>query len=295
MNVIVALSAAREREDLFEDNRPRNSALLDATMATTTHASAMAAATRARARGTTPSTSAPPTSASSRARPLAAARRRRDGATAAPTPHTIDYSTRRRRGYTSTTTLRATTTTTTTTTASAYEAFPEKWDVLRLAAEQRRGVGHSEEDRAAMEAAIDALVAAAAKRESDPHPATSPKRLTARWRLVWTSEKETLFLLEKFTAEAYQVIDVIGRKLANEVVFKGNGSVFVVDSAMNIASESKCAFDFIGARYEFDNPFKWVLRLPPVGRGWFENVYVDETMRCARDSRGDTLVVVRDE
>eukprot|EP00982_Pelagococcus_subviridis_P006599 30195-Pelagococcus_subviridis.AAC.5 len=60
MNVIVALSAAREREDLFEDNRPRNSALLDATMATTTHASAMAAATRARARGTTPSTSAPP-------------------------------------------------------------------------------------------------------------------------------------------------------------------------------------------------------------------------------------------
>jgi hypothetical protein len=34
--------------------------------------------------------------------------------------------------------------------------------------------------------------------------------------------------------------------------------------------------------------------LPPFGRGWFDNVYVDRDMRVARDSRGDTLVVVRD-
>ena len=35
--------------------------------------------------------------------------------------------------------------------------------------------------------------------------------------------------------------------------------------------------------------------VPPVGKGWFDNLYVDDTLRIARDSRGDTLVVVRDE
>jgi|AntAceMinimDraft_11_1070367.scaffolds.fasta_scaffold348705_1 hypothetical protein len=32
-----------------------------------------------------------------------------------------------------------------------------------------------------------------------------------------------------------------------------------------------------------------------MGAGWFDNVYVDETLRAARDSRGDLLIVVRDE
>jgi hypothetical protein len=36
------------------------------------------------------------------------------------------------------------------------------------------------------------------------------------------------------------------------------------------------------------------LKLPPFGKGWFEQVYIDDEVRVAKDIRGDTLVVVRD-
>ena len=42
-------------------------------------------------------------------------------------------------------------------------------------------------------------------------------------------------------------------------------------------------------------PVAATVPLPPVGKGWFDNLYVDDTLRVARDSRGDTLVVVRDD
>ena len=34
--------------------------------------------------------------------------------------------------------------------------------------------------------------------------------------------------------------------------------------------------------------------LPPVGKGWFDTIFLDETLRIARDIRGDTLVVTRE-
>lgn len=109
----------------------------------------------------------------------------------------------------------------------------EKAEVMRLAEEQRRGVGHSKEDRAAMEAAIDALVAAAGgPGGGGAGAATSSKRLSANWRLAWTSEQETLFLLENFPGDAdgvltqaYQNVDVDAATLGNAVVFS-NGNTF---------------------------------------------------------------------
>ena len=35
------------------------------------------------------------------------------------------------------------------------------------------------------------------------------------------------------------------------------------------------------------------LSLPPVGKGWFENVYVNEKYRLSRDVRGDYLLSQR--
>ena len=49
------------------------------------------------------------------------------------------------------------------------------------------------------------------------------------------------------------------------------------------------------ARLELRWPVEATLPIPPVGEGWFDNLYVDDTLRVARDSRGDTLVVVRDD
>ena len=54
-----------------------------------------------------------------------------------------------------------------------------------------------------------------------------------------------------------------------------------------------------GARFEFKFAacaLKWrflELPLPPVGEGWGEQVYLDETLRIQRDSRGDTLIATR--
>jgi len=180
--------------------------------------------------------------------------------------------------------------------------------VLSLAAAQRRGVGHSKADRAAMEAAVDALVAAAGGPggggRAGAGAATDGARLTAKWRLVWTSERETLFLLEKgffgtSATEAYQTIDVEARALGNIVEFV-NGTRFVVDSDITVQGEGeggdgvRVNFAFTSARLELAAPVKATVPLPPVGKGWFDNVYVGGGVRVARDSRGDTLVVVRD-
>ena len=188
--------------------------------------------------------------------------------------------------------------------AGLFDAFGRgsgtkaKDEVLRLAREQRRGVGHSPEDRAEMEAAVDALIAS---RGNGGRANTRPSVLTADWRLAWTSENETLFLLEKFPGgvgrapitQAYQRIDVDAGTLRNEVVFS-NGNAFVVDSVIEVTDETRVDFRFTGAKLNLATPVEASLPLPPFGQEWFDNVYVDGELRVQRDSRGDTLVVVRD-
>jgi hypothetical protein len=120
---------------------------------------------------------------------------------------------------------------------------------------------------------------------------TDDFRLSARWKLLWTSERETLFLLEKFhNSLAYQTIHVEEKTLRNAVEFSG-GNTFLVESEIEILDERKVNFTFISAGLKFSNGF--MLPVPPVGKGWFENIYVGERYRVARDSRGDTLIVER--
>ena len=112
-----------------------------------------------------------------------------------------------------------------------------------------------------------------------------------------------MFLLEKFPGggddggapitQAYQRIDVDAGTLRNEVVFS-NGNTFVVDSVIEVTDETRVEFRFTKAALNLLAPTEASLPLPPFGRGWFDNVYVDGELRVARDSRGDTLVVVRD-
>ena len=69
------------------------------------------------------------------------------------------------------------------------------------------------------------------------------------------------------------------------------GNTFVVESEIEILDETKVNFTFLSAGLKFSNGF--TLPVPPVGKGWFENIYVGERYRVARDSRGDTLIVER--
>ena len=79
-----------------------------------------------------------------------------------------------------------------------------------------------------------------------------------------------------------------------------SGNVFEVDSTIQVADpddveDVRVDFSFDAAQLALRWPFKVTVPVQPVGKGWFDNLYVDDTLRIARDSRGDTLVVVRDE
>ena len=160
----------------------------------------------------------------------------------------------------------------------------------RLLARANRGVDADEELRRELERAVDALA-------EETKDAGANERSNGRWRLEYTTEKETLFLLgaRPASTRAYQTIDGDARRLRNEVIFQSGDTeiVFTVDAAIETgASEKRVHFKFTSASIRFGDALR--VPIPPFGEGWFENVYVDEDMRVSRDSRGDTLVCARD-
>lgn len=124
---------------------------------------------------------------------------------------------------------------------------------------------------------------------------TTGASLSGTWRLLWTTEKEQLFIIKNASVfgtragDVLQVIDVEKKKLNNVITFPPHG-VFFVRSGIEIASSQRVNFRFTSAVLKGEN---WDLPLPPFGQGWFENVYLDDDIRVAKDIRGDYLVVDR--
>lgn len=112
-----------------------------------------------------------------------------------------------------------------------------------------------------------------------------------------TNTQETLFILRNASwfgtqaGDVYQVVDINASTLQNVITFPPQGA-FVVDSSVARDGPKRVTFAFTAARLLL--PGGRCLRVPPVGSGWFDNVYVDEQYRVAQDIRGDTLVVMRD-
>tara|TARA_A100001037_G_scaffold189379_1_gene169570 strand:- start:2968 stop:3450 length:483 start_codon:yes stop_codon:yes gene_type:complete len=159
---------------------------------------------------------------------------------------------------------------------------------MTVVKEDNRGIQSSKREQ--IESIIDTL-SEASKNSTTNNNNTEDSKLSARWKLLWTSERETLFLLEKFKGStAYQTINVKEKTLGNAVEFSG-GNTFLVESEITIENETKVEFTFTSAGLKFSNGF--MLPVPPVGKGWFDNVYVGDRYRVARDSRGDTLIVER--
>ncbi|CAL8472039.1 g11581 [Coccomyxa elongata] len=133
---------------------------------------------------------------------------------------------------------------------------------------------------------------------SSPASPSCPCRtgLSATWRLLWTTEKETLFILKNAgwfgteAGEVFQVIDVESESLNNVITFPPDGA-FVVDSSLDVAGDQRTTFKFRGAQLKLS---KRSISLPPFGQGWFDTIYLGRTLRVAKDIRGDTLVVERD-
>jgi hypothetical protein len=164
-------------------------------------------------------------------------------------------------------------------------------DLIQMTADTDRGASTSPQQRDRIMKAVDALKQIQAGRP------TTGSDLDATWKLLWSSEKETQFIVKNaklFGTQAgdiYQVIDTQRRKLQNVITFPPSG-MFLVESSIDPEPGSqRTNFQFIGASLTVNlRKFK----VPPFGKGWFDSVYMDERIRCARDIRDDTLVAVRD-
>ncbi|XP_039141301.1 probable plastid-lipid-associated protein 11, chloroplastic [Dioscorea cayenensis subsp. rotundata] len=124
---------------------------------------------------------------------------------------------------------------------------------------------------------------------------TTGPALSATWRMLWTTEKEQLFIIKNAglfgtaAGDVLQVIDVGNGVLNNVITFPPDG-VFFVRSSIDPAPPQRVNFKFTSAVLRGSN---WEIPLPPFGQGWFESVYMDDEIRVAKDIRGDYLVVDR--
>jgi len=140
-------------------------------------------------------------------------------------------------------------------------------------------------ERSDIEAAVDAL----------PSQSGRPD-LNGRWKLRWTSEKEVLFLMDKGLlglpcTGVFQDLNLDAGRLENLVEFSEGHLRVGSTAAWDDESERRVNFKFGSCEARWKD---LAVPLPPVGEGWFDTVYCDESVRVARDVRGDTLVSVRD-
>ncbi|XP_021280630.1 probable plastid-lipid-associated protein 11 isoform X1 [Herrania umbratica] len=166
-----------------------------------------------------------------------------------------------------------------------------KQDLLNLISDQGRGL-KTRRDPAKRDAIIKAIDAMAILGHET---VTTGDSLSATWRLLWTTEKEQLFIIEKAhlfgtrAGDVLQVIDVEKKTLNNVITFPPDG-VFFVRSSIEVASSQRVNFKFTSAVLRGKS---WEIPLPPFGQGWFETVYLDDDFRVVKDIRDDYLVVER--
>ncbi|KAL0007714.1 hypothetical protein SO802_009216 [Lithocarpus litseifolius] len=167
-----------------------------------------------------------------------------------------------------------------------------KRHLLYLISDQDRGLKTQRDPpkRASIVEAIDALALLGGR-----DAVTTGASLSATWRMLWTTEKEQLFIVENArlfgtaAGDVLQVIDVENKTLNNVITFPPHG-VFFVRSVIEIDSPQRVNFRFTSAVLRGKN---WEFPLPPFGQGWFETVYLDDEIRVVKDIRGDYLVVDR--
>ena len=167
-----------------------------------------------------------------------------------------------------------------------------KQQLLDLCAGSNYGVEAIDRNR--LDELIDELAAA----NPTPRPAESPK-FSGNWKLLWTTESELLFAVEKGLFAAgpcvgvEQTIDVANGRLENVVLFDNDSRLFVGSSIEPDAADAS------GVRFNFafsSCSLRWRgydIPLPPVGKGWGDLLYLDDDLRVQRDVRGDLLIATK--
>ena len=145
---------------------------------------------------------------------------------------------------------------------------------------------------------LDGLIEELAAVNPTPRPAESPK-FSGNWKLLWTTESELLFAVEKGLFAAgpcvgvEQTIDVASGRLENLVLFDNDSRLFVGSTIEPDAADAS------GVRFNFafsSCSLRWRgydIPLPPVGKGWGDLLYLDDDLRVQRDVRGDLLIATK--
>ncbi|KAL1543365.1 putative plastid-lipid-associated protein 11, chloroplastic [Salvia divinorum] len=174
---------------------------------------------------------------------------------------------------------------------SPAAAAAAKRNLLTLIAGQERGL-KTQSNPQALSQIIDAIDSLAAAGRGT---VTTDESLSATWRMLWTTEKEQLFIIKNAQAfgtaagDVLQVIDVEKKTLNNVITFPPDG-VFFVRSDILVASAQRVNFQFTSAVLRGKG---WEFPLPPFGQGWFDTLYIDDEIRVVKDIRIDYLVVER--
>lgn len=121
-------------------------------------------------------------------------------------------------------------------------------------------------------------------------------KLNGKWRLLWTTEKETLFfasngLFGSPVTSIIQDINFESKQINNLIEFKDKKS-FSVLGVISLDENIKQRVNFKFSKAIICIP-PIQLPLPPIGQGWFDNIYVNDKYRISKDIRGDYLVSER--
>lgn len=109
----------------------------------------------------------------------------------------------------------------------------------------------------------------------------------------WTTEKEINFFSDwNISGEVSQTID--GNKLSNLIEFR-KGGFLGVSGDLSLPERDGSGDRMIRTNFVFSSATldlgRWgSFQVPPVGEGWFETMYLDDTIRVDTNSRDDILI-----
>jgi len=119
-------------------------------------------------------------------------------------------------------------------------------------------------------------------------------KVSGKWELLWTTEKETLLFIDKGlfgkkVTLVSQTIDFKTNQINNLIEFEDGREFSVLGklSDDNI-DQRRVNFEFTKASIKIPPIPK--LSIPPIGKGWFDNIFCNDKYRLSRDIRGDYLV-----
>lgn len=106
---------------------------------------------------------------------------------------------------------------------------------------------------------------------------------------IWTSEKEINFFIDRgITTKEGVTQEIRGNVLKNGIEFVNGGGLFVSGKLQLLEQDGKRTnFAFDSATLDL----QWIkIPFPPIGKGYFDTIYLDDDLRIDTNSRNDILI-----